>query len=128
MPHLSIRIDFEPTGSALGPGMAQLLERVAELGSIRRAAMSMGMSYRKAWLLIQEIQKTFDGAVVTAEVGGVSGGGTNLTELGENLLKIYRRVESRAADATRADLDTLAAMIRASAGPRRVGRLKKKKR
>ena len=128
MPHLSIRIDFEPTGSALGPGMAQLLERVAELGSIRRAAMSMGMSYRKAWLLIQEIQKTFDGAVVTAEVGGVSGGGTRLTELGDNLLKIYRRVESRAADSTRADLDTLAAMVRASAGPRRVGRLKKKKR
>src|SRR5258708_38224817 len=99
MPHLSIRIDFEPSGSSLGPGMAQLLERVAELGSIRRAAMSMGMSYRKAWLLIQEIQKTFDGAVVTAEVGGVSGGGTNLTELGENLLKIYPRAESRAADA-----------------------------
>jgi molybdate transport system regulatory protein len=108
--------------------MAQLLERVAELGSIRQAAASMDMSYRKAWLLIQEIQKTFDGAVVTAEVGGVSGGGTRLTELGNNLLKIYRRVESRAADAARADLDTLAAMVRASAGPRRVGRLKKKKR
>ena len=128
MPHLSIRIDFEPTGSALGPGMAQLLERVAELGSIRRAAMSMGMSYRKAWLLIQEIQKTFDGAVVTAEVGGASGGGTQLTELGESLLKLYRRVESRAADANRADLELLAAMVRANAGPRRVGRLKKKKR
>jgi len=128
MPHLSIRVDFEPTGSALGPGMAQLLERVAAQGSIRSAAASMGMSYRKAWLLIQEIQKTFDGAVVTAEVGGVSGGGTRLTELGDNLLKIYRRVESRAADSTRADLDTLAAMVRASAGPRRVGRLKKKKR
>ena len=128
MAHLSIRIDFEPSGSALGPGMAQLLERIEKMGSIRKAALSMGMSYRKAWLLIQEIQKTFDGAVVTAEVGGASGGGTQLTELGESLLKLYRRVESRAADANRADLELLAAMVRANAGPRRVGRLKKKKR
>jgi len=124
MPHLSIRIDFEPSGSALGPGMAQLLERVGETGSIRRAAASMDMSYRKAWLLIQELQKTFDGAVVTAEAGGVSGGGTQLTELGNGLLKIYRRVESRAADAAKADLETLSAMVRVNAAPRRTGRRK----
>ena len=125
MPHLSIRIDFEPTGSALGPGMAQLLERVAELGSIRRAAMSMGMSYRKAWLLIQKMQKSFEGAVVTAEVGGVAGGGTQLTELGVTLLKLYRRVESRAADAARTELDSLSAMVRPNAVPRRSGRRKR---
>ena len=125
MPHLSIRIDFEPSGSALGPGMAQLLERVAELGSIRRAAASMDMSYRKAWLLIQEMQKTFDGPIVTAEAGGVSGGGTQLTELGNSLLKIYRRVESRAADAVAGDLGTLSGMVRANAAPRRAGRRKK---
>ena len=126
MPHLSIRIDFEPSGSALGPGMAELLERVAELGSIRRAAASMDMSYRKAWLLIQELQKTFDGPVVTAEAGGLSGGGTHLTELGAGLLKLYRRVESRAADATRSDLDLLSGMVRANAAPRRAGRRPKK--
>jgi len=126
MPHLSIRIDFEPSGSALGPGMAQLLERVDELGSIRRAAASMDMSYRKAWLLIQEIQKTFDGPVVTAEAGGLSGGGTHLTELGSGLVKLYRRVESSATDATRGDLDSLSALVRANAAPRRAGRRKKK--
>jgi molybdate transport system regulatory protein len=126
MTKLSIRIDFEPSGSSLGPGMMQLLERVAELGSIRRAAASMNMSYRKAWLLIQEIQRTFDGPVVTAEIGGVSGGGTQLTELGANLLKLYRRVESRAADAARPDLETLTALVRANAAPRRSGRRKKK--
>ena len=124
MPHLSIRIDFEPSGSALGPGMAQLLERVAETGSIRRAAASMDMSYRKAWLLIQELQKTFDGPVVTAEAGGVAGGGTQLTELGNSLLKIYRRVENRAADAAKTDLEALSAMVRANAVPRRTGRRK----
>jgi molybdate transport system regulatory protein len=126
MTHLSIRIDFEPSGSALGPGMAQLLERVAEMGSIRRAAASMGMSYRKAWLLIQEVQKTFDGPVVKTEAGGVAGGGTVLTELGNSLLTIYRRVESRAAEATQADLKTLSQMVRANAAPRRAGRRKRK--
>lgn len=125
MTRLSIRIDFEPSGSALGPGMAQLLQRISELGSIRRAAASMGMSYRKGWLLIQEMQKTFDSPVVTAETGGVAGGGTQLTELGTSLLKIYRNVESRAADAAKADLDTLSALIRANAAPRRVERRKR---
>jgi molybdate transport system regulatory protein len=126
MTRLSIRIDFEPSGSALGPGMAQLLERVAELGSIRRAAASMSMSYRKAWLLIQEVQKTFDGAVVKAEAGGVSGGGTVLTELGNSLLTIYRRVENRAAAAAESELKLLSQMVRANAAPRRAGRRKRK--
>jgi molybdate transport system regulatory protein len=125
MARLFIRIDFEPSGSALGPGMVQLLEGIVKHGSLRRAAAAMGMSYRKAWLLIQSVQKTFDGPVVTAEVGGATGGGTVLTELGTNLLKLYHRVESRAADATKAELDQLSAMIRATATPRRAGRRKR---
>jgi molybdate transport system regulatory protein len=126
MPHLSIRIDFDPSGSALGPGMAQLLERVAELGSIRRAAASMDMSYRKAWLLIQDVQKTFDGPVVTAEVGGIAGGGTRLTDLGISLLKTYRRIESRAAAAVETDLGILSAMVKVNAVPRRKRKHNKK--
>ena len=127
MPHLSIRVDFEPSGSALGPGMAQLLERVAGQGSIRSAAASMGMSYRKAWLLIQEMQDTFNGTVVTTEIGGSDGGGTKLTELGTNLLKTYRRIESRALRAAEADLDALAALVKANAPRRRSGRRKASK-
>jgi molybdate transport system regulatory protein len=124
MSHLSIRIDFEPSGSALGPGMAQLLEHVVAHGSIRAAAASMGMSYRKAWLLIHEMQETFNGAIVTSAVGGTSGGGTQLTELGSTLLRTYRRIESRATRAAETDLDTLAGLVRANARPRRTGRRK----
>ena len=124
MPHLSIRIDFQPSGSALGPGMVQLLERVDEQGSIRSAAASMGMSYRKAWLLIQEMQETFNGAIVTTEIGGSDGGGTKLTELGAQLLKTYRRIESRTARAAEADLEVLAALVKANAAPRRSARRK----
>ena len=121
---LFICIDFEPSGSALGPGMAQLLERVVIHGSIRSAAASMGMSYRKAWLLINEMQETFDGAIVTSAIGGAAGGGTELTELGSTLLKIYRRIESRAPRAVEADMVALDGMIRANAKPRRTGRRK----
>ncbi|HSS12339.1 MAG TPA: LysR family transcriptional regulator [Rhizomicrobium sp.] len=105
--------------------MAQLLESIAEHGSIRRAAAAMGMSYRKAWLLIQKLQKTFDGPVVSAEAGGVAGGGTILTDLGTTLLKLYRRVESRAADATKTERESLSAMVRANAETRRAGRRKR---
>jgi len=105
--------------------MMQLLEHIAEHGSIRRAAAAMGMSYRKAWLLIQKMQKSFEGAVVTAEVGGAAGGGTQLTELGVTLLKLYRRVESRAADAAKTELESLSAMVRPNAVPRRSGRRKR---
>jgi molybdate transport system regulatory protein len=106
MSPLSIRIDFEPSGSALGPGMVRLLEEVGRLGSIRKAAAAMDMSYRKAWLLIQEMQKTFNGAVVTTEIGGTSGGGAQLTEQGTLLLKTYRRIESRAAQSADAEIGT----------------------
>lgn len=105
--------------------MAQLLERIADCGSIRSAAVSMDMSYRKAWLLIHALQETFNGAVVTSAVGGSSGGGTQLTELGSTLLATYRRIESRSARAADADLKALDGMVRSNAQPRRTGRRKK---
>ena len=124
MAHLSVRIDFEPSGSAFGPGMAQLLERLSEHGTLRRAAASMGMSYRKAWLLIQEMQAAFHGAVVTAVVGGAGGGGMRLTELGTSLLKTYRRIEAGVTQASQPELQGLAAMVQADAAPRRAPRKK----
>lgn len=124
MVRLFLRIDFEQSGGLLGPGMMQLLERIAAQGSIRSAAISMGMSYRKAWLLIKQMQVTFGGPVVTSAKGGSSGGGTDLTELGLTLLKTYRRIEEQVARATRVDLEALAGMVNASAKPRRPGRRK----
>jgi molybdate transport system regulatory protein len=119
---LSIRIDFEPSGSALGPGMIQLLECVASKGSIRAAAAEMDMSYRKAWLLIQDVQKTFNGEVVEAAAGGSAGGGTKLTALGEEILGLYRAIEQRAQDAGEAELTRLATMVQLDAPRRRKGR------
>jgi len=104
-----------------GPGMAELLERIGKLGSIRKAAASMQMSYRKAWLLVQGLQQTFGGAVVITETGGTAGGGAQLTELGTKLIKTYRSIEARAAQAADQDMQLLAAMVQKDAGPRAKG-------
>jgi molybdate transport system regulatory protein len=118
MAKLSIRIDFEPSGSALGPGMAELLERIGALGSIRKAALSMDMSYRKAWLLLKGMQQTFGGPVVVTETGGAAGGGAQLTELGARLLTTFRAIEKKATSAVGSEMQALAALVQNDAAPR----------
>lgn len=125
MVHLFVRIDFEPSSYAFGPGKAQLLERISETGTLRRAAASIGMSYRKAWLLVEEMQAAFNRAVVIAETGGTGGGGMQLTELGTTLLKTYRRIEAGATQASALELQSLAAMVPANAAPRRDAKRKR---
>jgi molybdate transport system regulatory protein len=119
MAQLSLRIDFEPSGSAFGPGMAELLERVDKMGSIRKAAASMEMSYRKAWLLLKGMQQTFGGAILVTETGGAAGGGAQLTELGHRLIKSYRAIQAKATRATEDEVKLLSELVRDSAPPKR---------
>jgi molybdate transport system regulatory protein len=91
----SLRFDFA-TGARLGPGKADLMERVAEHGSIRAAGAAMGMSYRRAWLLADEINRMFREPVIAAKHGGKAGGGAALTPLGEEVLARYRAMEAQA--------------------------------
>jgi molybdate transport system regulatory protein len=126
MPRLSIRIYFEPDGGYLGPGMAQLLQGIREHGSISRAAATMGMGYRKAWLLIQQMQETFAGPVVTTATGGLAGGGAVLTELGDALLSNYRAVEASSRQAAALELRTLSAMAAIDPRKRSMGKASRK--
>ncbi|MBP2560210.1 molybdate transport system regulatory protein [Neorhizobium galegae] len=105
-PKTTIRIDLD-NGVRLGPGKAQLLELIAEHGSIRAAGASIGMSYRRAWLLGDEINRMFKEPSIFTRHGGKSGGGAGLTEFGQELLSRYRRMEKASRDAMRADLDWL---------------------
>jgi molybdate transport system regulatory protein len=102
----TIRIDLD-NGVRLGPGKAQLLELIAEHGSIRAAGASIGMSYRRAWLLGDEINRMFKQPSIFTRHGGKSGGGAGLTEFGQELLSRYRRMEKASRDAMRTDLDWL---------------------
>jgi molybdate transport system regulatory protein len=106
MARLTIRIDFE-SGDQLGPGKVRLLERVAETGSIRKAATAMKMSYRKAWLLLQALEKAFRAPLVATATGGRAGGGARLTPLGKLVAARYRALETSASRAAAANLRAL---------------------
>lgn len=95
MASLSIRIDLGP-GIRVGPGKVRLLELVAETGSISAAGRALKMSYRRAWLLIDEMNRTLPSPVVQAKPGGRSGGGAALTSFGTDLVACYRAIESDA--------------------------------
>jgi molybdate transport system regulatory protein len=97
MPVLSLRIDFED-GGRLGPGKARLLECIAETGSISAGARAMGMSYKRAWDLVEETAKLAGAPVVETRSGGSHGGGAKLTEAGRHLLSTFRTIEKLAAE------------------------------
>ena len=107
MAKLTIRVDLDDK-TAFGPGKAKLLEVLDREGSIRRAAVAMDMSYRRAWLLVQDIEAAMGKPVVVAKTGGTGGGGVTLTELGRNLLARYRTIERHAGRAVAAELRALA--------------------
>jgi molybdate transport system regulatory protein len=86
------RIDFEQRCS-LGSGKIWLLEMIDRTGSLSKAAREMGMSYRRAWLLMDRLNKSFDKLVVSVSVGGSGGGGAALTPLGRKLINSYRALE-----------------------------------
>ncbi|MCJ2035959.1 winged helix-turn-helix domain-containing protein [Methylobacterium sp. J-068] len=94
--HLSIRIDIGPD-NRVGPGKVLLLEMIAEHGSISAAGRAVGMSYRRAWMLIDQMNTGFGQPVVEAQVGGKAGGGARLSPLGTDLVAHYRAIE-RAAE------------------------------
>ena len=96
---------------AIGPGRADLLAAIARTGSISAAAREMGMSYRRAWLLVEAINSAFRRPLVETLTGGRSGGGARVTELGAEVLRRYRAMESRAARSVAPELRRLSRLI-----------------
>ncbi|MGE0804878.1 MAG: winged helix-turn-helix domain-containing protein [Burkholderiaceae bacterium] len=96
---------------AIGPGKIALLEAVAETGSISAAARQMGMSYRRAWVLVDEMNRALQSPAVNTATGGAHGGGTALTPVGEELVRRYRAIESTARLAAAADISALTRLL-----------------
>jgi molybdate transport system regulatory protein len=91
-PVVRFRIDFAEH-SSLGPGKIRLLEAIRDSGSLSQGARKIGMSYRRAWLLVESLKKTFREPVTAASTGGKDGGGMIVTEFGDALIKNYRELE-----------------------------------
>jgi molybdate transport system regulatory protein len=108
---LTVRIDFG-SDRALGPGKVRLLEAIHKTGSISQAGRSLGMSYRRAWLLVDDLNRCFRQPVVTTQPGGARGGGAALTRFGRELIKKYRSIESQAAAAAEKQLRDLKISLR----------------
>ena len=109
--HLSIRIDLA-SGDRIGPGKIALLEAIRSTGSISAAARSIGMSYRRAWLLVEEINRALREPAVTAETGGVRGGGAVVTPVGERVVGLYRAIEAQAKAAAGGEFRAIGKLTR----------------
>jgi molybdate transport system regulatory protein len=101
------------TVPAMGPGKADLLEAIDRAGSISAAGRALGMSYRRAWLLVDEMNRCWRDRLVEAQSGGGAGGGAKLTDQGRRILRAYRNLEAKLAKAAAGDdLEILTALLR----------------
>lgn len=108
--HVRLRVAAGRSG-IMGPGKASLLEQIRDSGSISAAARALGMSYRRAWVLCEDLNQLFKAPLVETARGGSHGGGAHLTALGDEVLASYRRMEQQALDAIGDEADRLAAQI-----------------
>jgi molybdate transport system regulatory protein len=97
---------------AMGPGKADLLDAIAKTGSISAAARSMDMSYRRAWLLVDAMNRCFREPLVRSATGGKQGGGASVTEAGIAVLQHFRAMEAAAAAVARPHMTALARLLR----------------
>jgi molybdate transport system regulatory protein len=104
-PEMRIQVRIElGAGHRIGPGKVDLLEAIGEMGSITAAGRRLGMSYRRAWLLVSALNQMFDEAVVETIAGGAHGGGARLTPFGGKLVSAYRTLEKATGDAANQQL------------------------
>jgi molybdate transport system regulatory protein len=114
---LTLRVDLG-SGRALGPGKIRLLEAIEKTGSISQAGRKLGMSYRRAWLLVDDMNSCFRDPVIAAQPGGAHGGGATLTSFGHKLIERYRAIEADALVATRKHLHDIEAALKATKASR----------
>jgi molybdate transport system regulatory protein len=103
---LTVRLDFD-AGRRLGAGKIALLEAIEKTGSISAAGRAHGMSYRRAWLLVDEMNQLFAAPLVAAHHGGAKGGGAVLTEEGRRIATLYRGAEAKMRAAAEAEIHAI---------------------
>ncbi len=102
---------YREDGIAVGPGKVALVEAIGETGSISAAARSLGMSYRRAWLLVDELNRALKVPAVIGTVGGRHGGGAAVTPSGRELVSRYRAIERTAHESAARDIAALTGML-----------------
>lgn len=113
VPYLKIRISHAGK-IALGPGKIQLLKMIEEQGSISAAAKQMNMSYKRAWELVDVMNRSFDQAVVVSVAGGSHGGGAQVTSFGKTLMQAYQQIVQKSAQAATDELHLITQHLKKS--------------
>jgi molybdate transport system regulatory protein len=108
--YIKVRIPFGSL-SAIGPGKADLLEAIQRRGSISAAAKEMGMSYKRAWDLVDAMNRYFREPLVATATGGSHGGGAQVTAFGHDILRRYREIESKANQSVAAEMSELLSLL-----------------
>ena len=109
-PAVRFRVDFGRE-AAIGPGKIALLEAIRDRGSLSQAAREVGMSYRRAWLLVESLRQTFREPVTLASSGGKDGGGMRVTRFGNTLIRNYRELEREFAALAKRRLDPIVGTV-----------------
>ena len=117
-PGLLLRI-LSAKNPAMGPGKARLVALIAETGSISSAAKQMNMSYRRAWQLVEALNKSFNEPVILTAVGGKRGGGAVVTPFGKRLVASYHGMETKASAAIADDLEEFSTHLRKAGAKRK---------
>jgi molybdate transport system regulatory protein len=112
-PRLTLRIDLG-IGRAIGPGKIRLLEQIYKSGSITQAGRDLGLSYRRAWLLIDDLNNCFRHPVIEAERAESPRGGTTVTPFGQKPVEQYHAIEADALAATQKHLLDLEGALRST--------------
>jgi len=123
-PMVRFRADFT-AGCSLGPGKIDLLESIQRTGSLRQAAQALGMSYRRAWLLLDGLNRSFKEPASTASVGGQGGGGVTLTPFGLEIIRSYKAAAQAIEAVAQQELGAIAAKA-VVAEPRETGARRKR--
>lgn len=110
-PRIKLRLEYD-TPLVLGPGKAQLLRLIDRLGSISAAGRQMGMSYKRAWSLVEELNAAFARPLVDSSRGGTGGGGATVTPAGRQVLHHYDALEQLLRDRGAADLAAIGALMK----------------
>jgi molybdate transport system regulatory protein len=124
-PMVRFRVDFT-SACSLGPGKIDLLESIQRTGSLRQAAQALGMSYRRAWLLLDGLNRSFSEPASTASIGGQGGGGVTLTPFGLEIIRCYRAAAQTIESVAKQELESIAAKAVAALPSETVGARRKR--
>lgn len=112
VPRLKLKLVLDDNDTLLGPGKIALLKAIQKEHSLSQAARSINMSYRRAWLLIQELNESLKDPVLISKTGGQSGGGSELTPMANQIIDVYERLTHEAEETTEATRTLISSLLK----------------